>query len=151
MKGYLIGVLGVFALVSFASLLLRGKETERVSRLALGLLLLAALLLPLSDALSELPALLLPEGDGVAGEGGYYEQAGEEGFAEGILSAVSEKFSLPREQMSIRIEGFSFAEMRAERIRILLRLGGARVDPARIEKYITEAGLGECEVELEIG
>lgn len=151
MREYLLGVLGASALVSLATLLVRGRETERVCRFALGLLLLASLLLPLRGALTELPDLLLPEETAGGGEGGLYAEVGEDAFAEGILAAVEKEFSVPRSQMSVRVIGFDFASMRAERIVLLLRLRGAHADPARIEKYITEAGLGECEVELEIG
>lgn len=151
MKEYLLGVLGASMLVSLATLLIRGREIERVCRFAFGLFLLGAVLLPLRGALSEFPSLVLPEETPGAEVGGTYKRVGEEAFAEGILAAVETEFSVPRSQMSVRVIGFDFSSMRAERIVLLLRLRGAYADPARIEKYITEAGLGECEVELEIG
>lgn len=51
MKGYLVGVVLLSALLSFASLFLRGKEIERAAKVAFALILLCEMLLPLSDFL----------------------------------------------------------------------------------------------------
>ena len=44
MKGYLVGVVLLSALLSFASLFLRGKEIERTAKIAFALILLCEML-----------------------------------------------------------------------------------------------------------
>lgn len=153
MKEYLIGITAVAALVSFATLFLKGKETERPAKIVFGLLLLCRMLLPLSGLLSDAVEKLggettLPQ---ETEDTPLYEETAERAFADGIVRSVSEKFSIPRENMTLRLENFDFRTMHAEKIFLTLRGRGALSDPRQVERYITEAGLGDCEVDLEIG
>ncbi len=153
MKGYLVGVVAVAALVSLASLFLKGKETERTAKIAFGLILLCEMLLPLSELLPTVWEKLGGEISVPGAEEGtpLYEETGERAFADGIARAVSEKFGIPREQIDVRLENFDFPSMRAEKIFLTLRGRGALSDPKTVERYITESGLGDCEVNFEIG
>lgn len=153
MKGYLVGVVAVAALVSLASLFLKGKETERTAKIAFGLILLCEMLLPLAELLPTVWEKLDGEISVPGTEEGapLYEKTGERAFAEGITRAVSEKFGIPVEQIDVRLESFDFQAMRAEKIFLTLRGRGALSDPKRVERYITESGLGDCEVNFEIG
>lgn len=153
MKGYLVGVVLLSALLSFASLFLRGKEIERAAKVAFALILLCEMLLPLSDLL---PAIFGKISEGVplppvGAESGGVEEIGEGAFAEGIAAAVAKEFSLPREGITVRIDNFDFSAMHAEKIHLTLRGRGALIDPKKIEDYVTGAGLGDCEVNFEIG
>ncbi|HBJ19312.1 MAG TPA: hypothetical protein DDY70_06225 [Clostridiales bacterium] len=153
MKGYLVGVIATATLVSLASLFLRGKEVERAGKIAFGLILLTALLLPLGDLLPTLWEKLAgePTLPSVTEDGTLYETVGKEAFEDGIARAVAEKFSIPKEKITVRAEGFDFSSMRAQKILLTLRGRGAFADPKKIAAYITGAGLGECEVDFEIG
>lgn len=154
MKAYLAGVIAVSSLVSLASLFLRGKETERATKIVFGVILFTSLFLPLRDLLPELREKIVGEGTPslpLEGDLPYCTEVGKEAFAEGVVRAVAEKFSIPREDIGIRVENFDFRSMRAEKILLTMRGRGALFDPRRIEDYVTGAGLGECEVGFEIG
>ena len=149
MNEYMTQVFAVTGLVGVLSLLAyRGKSDP--SRLALGVILIYTVISPLAsmsadfninDIISNAPAA--PEGE--------YGVVLEEAFAEGIRLAVAEKFSLVREDIRVSLNGFDESKMRAERIRIMLSGRATLADYKRIEKYINELGVGECDCEIEIG
>ena len=72
-------------------------------------------------------------------------------FKDGIYELLDSEFYVEKESAEVFVFGFDFRSMRAERIKILLFGNGAVADFRRIEKYITESGLGECEVNVRIG
>ena len=72
-------------------------------------------------------------------------------FKDGIYELLDSEFYVDKESAEVFVFGFDFRSMRAERIKILLFGNGAVADFRRIEKYITESGLGECEVNVRIG
>ena len=153
MKAYLISVVLICALVSLASHFLGSTEGARYGRLGLSVVLLWAMVSPLSGllrALPQIPDFALPpmeEGE----EPPLYAARAEEAFCEGIRAAVSEKFSLPEEKISVRTEGFDVKKMRAERICILLKGSAVLADGYAIAAFVEAEGLGDCEVEIEIG
>ncbi len=152
MKAYLISVVLITAMVALASHLLSGTEGARYGRLSLGIVLLWAVLSPLVSLLSEPPELPpLPDLPMEDTDAPLYSVYAEEGFCEGIAAAVSERFSVPAEGVSVRTEGFDAMKMKAERIRILLRGKAAFADAAAIAAYVEGEGLGKCEVEIEFG
>ena len=153
MKAYLISVVLICALVSLASHFLGGTEGARYGRLGLSVVLLWAVVSPLSGllrALPQLPDFALPpitEGE----DPPLYAARAEEAFCEGIRAAVSEKFSLSEEKISVRTEGFDVEKMRAERVCILLKGSAVLADSFAIAAFVEGEGLGKCEVEIEIG
>lgn len=152
MKEYLICVVLITALAALVSHFLSGTDAAGYGKLALGIVLLWAVLSPLVSLLSALPALPslpeLPEGDT---DEPLYEVYAEEGFCKGIARAVAEKFSLSEELISVRAEGFRVSDMQAEKICVLLRGKAVFADSAAIAAFVEGEGLGECEVEIEIG
>ena len=152
MKEYLISVVLITALVALASHFLSGTDAAGYGRLSLGIVLLWAVLSPLASLLSALPSLPnLPEPPAGDTDAPLYEQYAEEGFCEGIALAVEERFGISAEHISVRVEGFDITKMRAERVRILLRGKAAFADSRAIAAFVEGEGLGECEVEIEIG
>lgn len=152
MKEYLIAVVLITALVALCSHFLSGTDAAGYGRLSLGIVLLWAVLSPLVSLLSALPALpSLPELSVPETDTPLYEQYAEEGFCEGLALAVEERFGISAEQISVRAEGFDVMKMRAQRIYILLRGKAVFADSAAIAAFVEDEGLGECEVEIEIG
>ncbi len=152
MKGYLISVVLITALSALASHLLSGSEAARYGRLAIGTVMLWAVLSPLGSLPSSPPSLpALPDLPETDTDSPLYEKAAEEGFCEGLRAALCERFSLKSEEISLCTEGFDAMKMRAERIRILLRGGAVFADGAAITAFVEGEGLGECEVEIEFG
>ncbi len=153
MKAYLISVILICAMVSLASHFLGDAEGARYGRLGLSVILLWAVVSPLTGllrALPQLPDFSLPpmeEGE----EAPLYAARAEEAFCEGIRAAVSEKFSLSASQISVRTEGFDVVKMRAAHVRILLKGGAVLADSFAIAAFVEAEGLGDCEVEIEIG
>ena len=151
MKEYLISVVMITSLVALASHFLSGSA-EGYGRLALGIVLLYAVLSPLVSLLSALPSLpSLPDSPQEDTDAPLYEVYAQEGFCRGIAVAVGEKFSVPEALISVRAEGFDVQKMRAEKIHILLRGEAIFADGFSIESYVEGEGLGDCEVEIEIG
>ena len=151
MKAYLVSVLLIAALSALASHFFADTEASRYARLAVSTVLLWAVLSPLVSLPEELPALPpLPAPD-AGEEPPLYEQYAEEGYCTGVAAAVCEKFGLAADALSVRCEGFELQTMRAERVFILLKGSGIFADSYAIAAFVEAEGLGECEVEIEIG
>lgn len=152
MKAYLISVVLICAMVSLASHFLSGTDAARYGRLALSVVLLWAVISPLSSLLSALPAIPeLPDLPSEEQDAPLYAARAEAAFCEGICAAVCEKFSLKDTDVSVRTEGFDVTAMRAARICILLKGKGILADGFAIADFVEAEGLGDCEVEIEIG
>ena len=80
-----------------------------------------------------------------------YEESAKDAFALGIKRLISSEYSLSEENIEVNILGFDFKNMRAERIKILLRGKGAASDWRAIRDYINGLEIGECEVRVEFG
>ena len=143
----------VFAVAFTAALggaLLYG-EGDNASRTAISIGLLLAVLSPLPMLVSEIPALSLPDISGdVSDEDAEYIDVARAAFEEGIAEMLSERYSLPKESFAVKLDGFDFAEMRADRITVTLRISAAMCDPLAVEKYINSLGIGECYAEIGI-
>ena len=80
-----------------------------------------------------------------------YLKVAETAFRNGIFKLLESEFSVGKENAEVLVFDFDFKNMKAGKIKILLFGNGAVADFRRIEKYITESGLGECEVNVRIG
>ena len=155
MSTYFVSVFAISVCVGVLELISYNRNSA-AERAALGIIFLYVVLSPLADAawnfeLGDLSADNIA--DNIIGETEAdveYEAAAEEAFSEGIRRAVADKFSLPRESITVRIYGFEFSKMRCERIFLLLCGRAAFADNKAVEKYVNEMGLGECDVEIEI-
>lgn len=146
---YALGAVGICALVALAGFVSYRGSTDGAAKAALAVIMLFSLVMPLSSMKFDFSIdisgeELLPEG------GGEHERVGREAFESGICRLISERYSLSEENISVRAEGYDFSTMRAERIFVLLSGRAAAADARAIKNYITEQGLGECEVDIEI-
>lgn len=156
MSGYIGGIIGTALLVSLASYLSYGRQTRGVISFALSLILAVAVAGPLVSMVSAIPGWVeegVPSWDGEGGTvgGEDCESTAKAAYAAGIRSAVAARFSLNEEDIRVLVEDFDFSAMRAGRVRVILSGRAVTADSRGIRQYVTEAGLGECEVEIEIG
>ncbi len=148
MNEYMLSVFGI-------SLILGVLETVKYKkgggeRLAFAVLLAFTVISPLEGLLnSDVGSFPVYSPEGLPDDAVYEEKA-REAFEEGVTYEISDKFDIEREKISVRAFGFSFEEMRAEKITVTLSVKAAGADPKRIKKHI-EKLCEECEVGFEIG
>lgn len=153
---YYLSALIMCAVSGVAVHLSYDKKREGSIRLASGILIFFLLLSPLPTALRALTKLDTdelfdtPALDGVSDNTELADVA-REAYCEGIKRLLSEQFGIEASACEVFAYGFDFETMSATRVKIILRGKGVFADYRRIESYITEQGLGECEVELLIG
>lgn len=156
MGEYLIPVVVMSAVLGIISFVSYPTASEKTVKFAATVLLLYTALTPIFSFVSKLTSEDIKdyigdfEQNGSQTEGEYAKVA-EEAFKEGISQLLFTKYGIEKENADIYIFGFDFGNMRAEKIKIVLSNAGAFSDFRGIEEYITESGLGECEVNIKIG
>ena len=151
MTEYALVVFGICCVVGVLSLITYGSG--RAEAVSLGIITLFIISSPIAEALGGTDPegwfdfAEAPELDIDSGYGEYIEEA----FADGIASAVAEKFDLDKEDIGVRLYGFDERTMTAERARVILSGRAALADSKAIQRYLGELSVGECSVEIEIG
>lgn len=151
MRDYFTSIFLLSLLIGLLEKFIYKEKGEFGEKQALAVLLAFSLASPLPSLFSGGVELPLPpdfSGDGF-GEGEYVEVT-REAFESGIREEIADKFSLNEDSVTVRCSGFSFNEMKADKITVLLSLSSAGVDPRRIEEYVRGLEIGECEVRFEI-
>lgn len=151
MSEYAVGVFLISAIVGMLSHLSYGGKSD-ISKLAFSVLMLYVVVAPLADTVKNTDFKSLFEvgyNEEIITDG--YEVVAEDAFVRGIESAVAEKFSLSKDNIRVRVVGFDFENMRAEKIRVTLSGRAALADYKAIEKYLDGLNIGECRCEIEIG
>ncbi len=150
MSEYALAVFGICLVVGICLTVSHGSS--KAQSLALGIITLWVILSPLGDIIehfdpnSWMDSIDIPDYDS-----GEIDIVIEDAFADGICSAVADKFSLNRDDIRVRLYGFDKEEMRAEKIMIILSGRATLSDYKAVEKYINSMEVGECNVEIEIG
>lgn len=153
MKEYLVTAF-VLTLIAGVCTALSHDGYKKASATAVGVIVISTLIVPLTSLGEGVKDFIqgtdnIPEGS--VGNG-YFEVA-EEAFCQGIAEAVSKKFGVKSEHISVRSEGFLAEEMRAERITVLLTGSAVISDITSIRKFIEESFVsdgGVCRVEIEV-
>ena len=139
------------AVVSFGMLAMRPGE-ERIGGAALGIVLLAAMLVPLLSLFGSVGDISSEDIFGTVevetDEGDYVERT-RVAFEKGVAEAVADEFSLGKEDVRACAYGYDFEGVRAEKIKIILSGAAAYSDSRSVAAFVRESGLGEGEVELE--
>ena len=146
---YLFSALIICAAISVISYLSYSHGSEKSLRWVMAILLLYVLLLPISNFSMEILNLdfsSYPSVDSI-GEN-LTEEGAERAFSDGIRSLVAEKYDIAEKNVSVKLSGFDFNNMRAERVTVFLSGAGVLIDSRGLEEYLNRLGLGECEVEL---
>lgn len=148
MSEYALAVFGICLVVGICLALLGGSG--KAQSLALGIITLWVILSPLGDMIAHFDPnsfdVVIPEYGS-----GEIDALIEDAFADGICTAVADKFSLDRGDIRVRLYGFDKEKMRAEKIMIILSGRAALSDYKAVEKYINSLEVGEGNVEIEIG
>ena len=149
MEKYFGGVMAVAATLTVCSFLAYKKG--RALRFAFAVLLIYTTLSPLSSLIPDFGGLLSGElTSSLEGLDREYIEVAERAFCEGIRSHISAELGIPSEGVRVHCCGFDYGNMRAERICVLLSGSAATADAMKIRRLISEGGLGECEVEIEV-
>ncbi len=149
MGEYLLLVFSVCAISAVCGLMsYKGCSAEK---LALGILVLYTVTMPVIRLVDEWNGeLTLPDMGGIDTSDPEYESVARGAFEEGLCRHICDRLDLTEECVRVRVFGLDVAEMKAERISVLLSGKGALCDYRALEKYLNELELGECDVEIEI-
>lgn len=148
MSEYALAVFGICLVVGICLALSNGSG--KAQSLALGIITLWVILSPLGDMIEHFDPNSLDVDIPEYGSG-EIDMIIEDAFADGICTAVADKFSLDTDDIRVRLYGFDKEEMRAEKIMIILSGRAALSDYKAVEKYINSLEVGEGNVEIEIG
>ena len=138
------------ALVSLLSFIAYYKTDGRAIRLALGVILISALIAPVGQMLSQIPALEYEyiadakDGDMMR------EEELKSAFCEGVVLAVADKFSLDKGCIRVEAVGFDKDTFKCEVLRVWLSGTAVLADARRIESYLTDCGAKRGEVIINI-
>ena len=149
MSGLSSFVISVAAIAAVSFLSYRGA-CEKAVRAALSVLLLAAILLPVYGKIRDFAGESFDFRTPQVTDGTYLE-VGEASFCRGVLLEISSRFSLREDDLIVRAEDFCFEKMRAGKITVTLKNRAAFADATAIRSFVESSGLGNCEVDLEIG
>ena len=126
-----------------------GKSTAL--RSAIGVILLLAIISPVSRLVTEMSGGSLPElspPDGELSE--EYAETAREALEEGLAELLAEEYSIDKESFSVKLEGFDFSTMKASKIIVTLYGRAAFCDPLAIESFVNGSGIGECYAKIGI-
>ncbi|MBQ8689514.1 MAG: hypothetical protein IJ515_04035 [Clostridia bacterium] len=153
MSEYIISVIAAASVVALGSFIsYSGKGDKKTASAAMSVILLYTVITPIISFVSDFTPsdvgdffdeLRVPEEK----ESEYYDVA-KDAFCDGIKKMVCEEFSLSSKDVSVSVSGFQLEDMRAQRVKIILSGRAALADARRIAASVTDAGLGECEVEI---
>ena len=151
---YLVSVIIVSSLVAISTYFSYGSSEGRTVKTAMSIIVLYTVAAPIVSVIGEISDISLDlsvdtEDFGSVGDTEYAETA-EAAFCEGVRAAIAERYNLNSNDVRVRVSGFDFEKMRAERITVIISGGAATSDHRAIAQYIAESGLGECEVELSV-
>ena len=119
-----------------------------VSLLAIGFISLSALASPIVSLASRLDAIPLPEDSASLPSGGLSD-AVEESYKDGIESFISSGWSVSREDVEVRIDGFSAVDARVGELSVALTGRAALIDTRSLRDRLTREFLlpeGKCRV-----
>lgn len=151
MNGYFFAVFAASAVLGVLGMITY-KENSSVEKAAIAIIILYTVAAPIADTVSRGKNELFEEFrlESIDVTDGGYIQVAKDAFEEGIQRAVADRYSIKKENVSVRAVDFDFSEMKAGKIRILLTGLGVISDTRGIEKYVSSLGVGECEVDIEI-
>lgn len=154
MSAYLTGLISISALVGVCSYISYGEKQDKCLKAASSLILIYIVFSPAVTLIKDVVDFE-NYGESLSD---YIESIGEtelgksaeESFCDGIKKYVCDQFSLSQDEIDVRVFGFDFEKMRAQKIKIILSGKAVFADNRAISDRVTKNGLGECEVELSV-
>ncbi|MBQ9070867.1 MAG: hypothetical protein IJY23_05925 [Clostridia bacterium] len=144
--GSALYILSMLALVAFSSFASYDAERERSSRFVFGIILLASLITPVIDSLSDY-SLDFYEYESEKFDT-VTDEVMEKSFCRGIKLAVVDEFSLSEGNVEVTCEEFDKNTVTAKTIRVTLSGRAAISDIPSIRRYVQDMELGDCETEV---
>ena len=152
MSEYLSAVFVASLICGLFGYLSHGK-LRSAERIAIGIIMLYIIFAPITDLVTDFRSkdfatdVTLPDG----ADDDQLSSIAMEAFENGVALLVADEFSLSRENIRVRAEGFDFEKMKAERLVVILCGSAVTADYRMIENYLNEQNFGSCEVEIEVG
>ena len=149
---YVVSVVAVSSLVALGGYICYGQKSASAAKTAMSIILLYTVCSPIGALLGGLEDAF--DGDDfsiddyVSLDGAYAETAAQ-AYAEGVKAYVASEYRLDKNEISVYIFDFDFESMRPKKIRIILSGSASTADFRAIENSVFNAGLGECEVEID--
>lgn len=152
MKEYALTVFSICLISAVLTKVSFGGKDD-VSKIAVSVITLYVIISPLVSGIGniKLEDIISPELSYSSPTNGDYIKVSEEAFAKGVARAIEDRFSLKRESVSVRLFGFDFESMSAQKIKIILSGLSATADYRAVLAYAESMDIGECEVDIEIG
>jgi len=150
---YLFLLILVSASSAVISYLSYPSELLSSAKRGLSLILLFAIVSPLPALLDGVRSFSFSDldfGSDIEHYEGEYERTLEEAFCFGISGAVSEEFSLDKDNIEVSASGFDVQNMKAKKVYVRLSGYAAMADSRRIEDYLNSLDIGDCEVSISI-
>lgn len=148
-NSYLYIVVCLFS-VALSSFLAYGGARGREMRLALGVILLASLIPPISSAVKGFSELQLDVAEEYT-ESSLVERTVEEAVCLGIAEALADEISQSASDISVSLSGFDSEKMSADGVRVTLKGKAAFSDIKKAESFVSELGFGKCTAEVYFG
>lgn len=146
MSEYMITVFSASAAVALCGFAFYGRRLEATARVALGIILVSAIISPLISIGRELLAIDVDKGEFV-GSSAVGETA-EDAFCRGVRSALAAELSVSADDIDVKCRGFSAEKMKAEKITVTLYGSAALADHSALRRFVSGNNLGECEVRI---
>ena len=132
--------------VAFASFTSYDSERERSARGALGIILLASLVVPMTNLVQSISSELRYSEEYAYDD--VLSSALKQSVEDGIKKAVADEFSIYENDISIVCVDFDKDSLKSEKIKVILSGRASLSDASAIEKYVTDMELGCCETEV---
>ena len=150
MREYAVSVFVICAIVGILSRMLHGGRAD-FSRSAIAAVSAFVILSPIASLVSEFSIeKYFPDDEYFTYGESEYEDVAKDAVESAVRSAVAERFSISEECVRVVLEGFSFSEMKADKIKVYLSFGAMSVNPDDVVRYVNEFEIGECYAEFEI-
>lgn len=145
--GVTVRVLTVAAL----ALTLMHKKMDKVTRMAIGIVVICAIMSPFVDIIRENGLDFDWESELDYMDGEVNDEAIELAFEEGIGAYICDLYGISASCVKVNVDGLDMSKMRAERIYVTLLSEGMLVDYRALEYELIEEFTdgGECEVRLD--
>ena len=156
MAEYLVSVVVMSLTLGFITYASYSSSSTRAVKFAASVLLLYTVLTPMAALIGTLDESSFDSFFGDTGgteseEQGAYLEVAEESFKDGICKLLFTKYGIEAGNVDVVVYGFDFKSMSAEKVKIILSGSDIFADWRGIGAYISECGLGECEVVLDFG
>jgi len=152
-KEYFVSSLSVIAIAAAASVLSHSKM-RKISRCALGLIMICVIMLPLVDIFKDNDFFFdLDYSFDDFQDDDMNDDEIERAFEIGIEKYIAERYDADVSLIHVSVDGFDISKMKAERIYVTLSGRAMNIDYRRLEDILREnfTDGGECEVELDVG